>query len=247
MDEYLIEHLKDLSARSDNHGIFTFSGFLSEDEQSKLMERRREICHFELFGGTNGTERNMARFGSESELGYSIPFPILCILAQPLNQKFADALTHRDFLGALMSLGIERSVIGDIVVKNNSAYIFCTESIAPFIEENLIKIKHTDVKCSVCGDIPEGTLFETEQRRVTVSSLRADCVTAALANMSRNKTDALFREKKIYINGALCEKTDTLLSEGDKLSVRGVGKYRIILIAGTSKKGKVILETEKYV
>lgn len=247
MENYLIEHLLDLSLKAENQGIYTFSDFLSEDEQARLIERKKELTAFTLFGGTEGCERNMARFGSEESLGYSIPFPIVCIFAQPLNKKFADTLTHRDFLGSLMSLGIERSAIGDIVVKNNSAYIFCTEKIAPHILDNLFKIKHTDMKCTICDDIPSGSLFETQGLRLTVSSLRADCVAAAVTHLSRGKTDELFREKRVFINGASCEKTDALLKVGDKLSLRGIGKFRLADISGTSKKGKTILEIERYI
>ncbi|MCH5198368.1 MAG: hypothetical protein J1E34_05625 [Oscillospiraceae bacterium] len=247
MENYLIEHLTDLSAKTENQSIYTFSDFLSEDEQAKLLERKKELALFTFFGGTEGTERNMVRFGSEDILGYTLPFPIVCIFAEPLNKKFADTLTHRDFLGSLMSLGIERSAIGDIIVKNNSAYIFCTEKIAPHLLDNLYKIKHTDIKCSVCENIPSENLFETQSLRLTVSSLRADCVTAAAAHLSRGKADELFREKRVFINGASCEKTDAVMKIGDKLSLRGIGKFRLTNISGTSKKGKTILEIEKYI
>lgn len=247
MDTYLIEHLTDLSKKSANQDIYTFSDFLSEDEQAKLLERKKELTFFTLFGGTEGTERNMVRFGKEDNLGYSVPFPIICIFAEPLNKKFADTLTHRDFLGSLMGLGIERSAIGDIIVKNNSAYIFCTEKIAPHILDNLFKIKRTDIKCYVCDNIPSESLFETQIIRLTVSSLRADCLVAALTHLSRGKTDELFREKRVFINGASCEKADTLVKIGDKLSVRGVGKFRLHDISGKSKKGKTVLEIEKYI
>ena len=247
MDNYLIEHLLDLSRRSLDKNIFTFSDFLSEDEQAKLIERKKELAPFTFFGGAEGTQRNIVRFGSEDCNGRGEDFPVLCIRAQPLNLRFAETLTHRDILGALMSLGIERSSLGDIVVKPDCAYIFCVSRMAPHILDNLIKIKHTDIKCGLCDELPEGSLFETKDITIIISSMRADCVTAALTRLSRGKTEALFNEKKVFINGAVCEKADSQLKPEDKLSVRGIGKFIIHSQSGTSKKGRIFLEISKFV
>lgn len=246
MDDFLMAHLRDLSARSDTQNIFTFSDFLSPEEQSGLLGLRKELVPFTLFGGARGTERNMARFGSEGQLGYAQDFPVLCLKIQPVNLRFAEALTHRDYLGALMSLGIERSVIGDICVKGTDCFLFCTERIAPYLTENLIKIRHTDVRVTVCDTLPEGALYETEPMRLTVSSLRLDCVAGAAVKLSRSRISELIREKKVFLNSAVCEKPDAFLGPGDTFSVRGFGKFRFGETMGNSKKGKYVLLIEKY-
>ena len=124
MDTFLIEHLADLAKRAQARNIFTFSGFLSPDEQAKLLEKKRELSPFTLFGGTIGTERNMARFGSVQALGYEESFPIVCVKIEPVNPRFAEKLTHRDYLGSIMGLGIERSGVGDIIARQTEAYLF---------------------------------------------------------------------------------------------------------------------------
>ena len=247
MDTYALEHLTDLADRSAEKNIYTFSDFLTPEEQSRLLENRRRLTPFTLFGGTDGTERNMARFGSETELGYTAAFPIVCLKIAPVNPKFAEDLTHRDYLGALMSLGIERGNIGDIIVRRQEAYLFCTEKIAPFLTENMQKIRRTDIRAQVCEALPEGALYETQTLRFTLTSLRIDCVLSGAAKLSRNQAQTLFREKKVFLNGAVCEKPDVSLSPGDVFSASGYGKFRLKEITGKSKKGKLVTEIEKYV
>ena len=117
-ERLLYARLKELAERSD--GRFTFTDFLGLAEQSVLTEVLRDIrVRYELFGGADGAERVMARFGDEDELYYSEPFPIDIIRVSPRSQKFANQLTHRDFLGAILNLGIERRCVGDIVIREN--------------------------------------------------------------------------------------------------------------------------------
>ena len=88
------------------------------------------LCHGNCLEGTEGCERQMLRFGSEETLGYEEAFPISCVVIRPSAPKFAEELTHRDFLGALMNLGIERDVLGDIIVRDAVGYVFCEDAMA---------------------------------------------------------------------------------------------------------------------
>ena len=212
-----------------------------------MLNMRRQLSPFTLFGGTEGTERNMARFGSESQFGYEQPFPIVCLKIEPVNRRFAQLLSHRDYLGAIMSLGIERSGLGDLVIREYDCYLFCTERIAPYLQENLNKIGHTDARATVCDALPEGALYETEPMRLTVTSLRLDCVAGAAVKLSRSKISDLIREKKVFLNGTVCEKPDAVLNEGDVFSVRGAGKFRFCETLGNSKKGKCIIHLDRYI
>ena len=246
METFSIEHLRDLSTRSDAQNVYTFSDFLTPEEQSRLLGMRRQLTPFTLFGGVDGTERNMARFGSETQLGYEQPFPIVCLKIEPVNRKFAQLNSHRDYLGAIMNLGVERSVLGDLIIREYDCYLFCTERIAPYLQKNLIKIGRTDVHVTLCDHLPEGSLYETEPMRLTVTSLRLDCVAGAAVKLSRSKISDLIREKKVFLNGAVCEKPDAMLNEGDVFSVRGAGKFRFIESLGNSKKGKYVIHIDRY-
>ena len=128
-DEGLKKRFIELANKSYNQGIYTFTEFLGLNEQSIFSEIEKEIRHVGIskYGGTNDAERIMIRFGNEEEFGYIVDYPVVCLCIKPLMQKFADELNHRDFLGALMNLGIAREKLGDIIIHENEGYIFCEE------------------------------------------------------------------------------------------------------------------------
>ena len=114
-NEKEIQQLKnrfhELADKSFQQGIFTFTGFLGLGEQEVFWREEPALRYAgcRLYGGCQDAERVMVRFGEEAELGYQVDFPIVCICIEPLQQKFAQALSHRDYLGALMNLGIENT------------------------------------------------------------------------------------------------------------------------------------------
>ena len=213
MDEIFLHHLKDLSEKADRSGRFTFTDFLNLDEQNTLQIARRELIRYECFGGAAGCERVIARFGDPDEMGYEAPFPLVCVKISPLQQKFADELSHRDILGAVMNTGVERGCLGDIVLRDNVAYLFALERIAPYLCENLTRVRHTAVSAAVTEDLPEGDLYRTEAVSLNVTSLRADCAVAALYHLYRGAAEKLFSAQKVFINGRLTESGSAQLKE----------------------------------
>ena len=246
MDNIFANRLKDLSTQSTRNGKFTFTNFLSLDELSTLKSLERELGCFSLFGGVEGAERVIARFGSPSELGYEVDFPIECILVKPKLKKFADTLSHRDFLGALMNLGIERACIGDIIVKDSIAYVFALDKMADFICDNLTKVKHTVVFAQKSQLPKQEALFTLEDKTVIVSSLRLDCVISALYNFSRNDSSTLFADKKVFVQGKVCENISHQVKQGEVISVRGEGRFIIDSVGGQTKKGRLCLNLKIY-
>lgn len=246
MDKYFLEHIYDLSEKSRNKGIYVFSDFISPDELSSVQQNARSLEIFSAFGGADGCERTMLRFGDERTLHYEEDFPIKCIKASPLSEKFTDNLTHRDFLGAVMNLSIKREKIGDIILNENTAFIFTAESIADFICENLKKVKHTAVKCTLCDFPLLGELFTLEEKDILSSSLRADCVISAAFSLSRSEANKLFAADKIFINSAVCETPSKLLVKNDRVSVRGRGKFIFSDEQGKTKKEKLKLKLSFY-
>lgn len=246
MDSFFIDHIKDLSDRSESKCIFTFSNFLNGEEINELNIHRNELSHFELFGGAEGTERKMARFGNKNELYYSEDFPIDCIKIEPLNKKFAEALSHRDVLGSIMNLSIEREHIGDIVIKESTVFVFATRKMSDFICENLTRIKHTSVSCEKSEFIETDCLFTLEEKDVISSSLRADCIISAVYNLSRSTADSLFEGKKVFLNSALLENSSKQLKPSDTVSVRGFGKFIFRQEASVTKKGRLKLKIDIY-
>ena len=122
-EQILKGRLMDLAKRAYQQNIYTYSNFLSVSELSLLEDIKPDISyiHYECFGGNELCERQIVGFGSEDEFGYPGHFPISVIKVTPLLEKFSDTLNHRDFLGALMHLGLERNTLGDILVKEKTA------------------------------------------------------------------------------------------------------------------------------
>ena len=246
----LKKRFSELADRAYTNYQYQFTGFLNLMETSLFLQSTREFPHvpYTLYGGAEDCERQMARLGSEELMGYEEPFPICCLKAEPNLQKFADQLGHRDVLGALMNLGVERSNIGDIILCDNVAYIFCHERMAEFIATELTQIRHTPVRCSVIEELPEAaTLRKTESVRVQVASVRLDALISKVYNLSRGDSLELFRLKRVFVDGKICENNSYSVKADEVISVRGFGKFRYLAQDGVSKKGKLNVTVEKYV
>ena len=239
----------ELAKKSYNAGIFCFTDFLGLAEQAAFSEILPEIrgIPYSAFGGAFGAERVMLRFGSEEECGYDAPFPIATLKIEPTSQKFADRLTHRDFLGAILNLGIERRCIGDIVILDNVGYVFAEENIARFILEGLSRVRHTEMKLSIVEELPEGELYRTEERVVKVSSERVDAIIARVFSLSREDAKVLFSKGLVFVNGKCVKSPDYTPKEEEKISVRGKGRMIYSGITSTSRKGKLNVLIEVYI
>lgn len=237
----LQKRLQELAEKSSRQNIYTFTGFfgMAQLDVFHRMERELSYAYPKLCGGSELAERMVVRFGSPEEMGYEEAFPIVLLKIEPSMQKYADTLGHRDILGALMHLGIERSTLGDIFLKDNCGYLFCLDSIADFIVEELQKVRHTDVRCRRTEMSEELIKQEKVRQSLTVSSERADVVIAGLYHLSRTGSMELFRTGKVYINGRLCENNSCFLKKGDAVSVRGKGKFFYDGVDRETKKGKL--------
>ncbi len=251
--DLLKSRLKDLANKSYKQNIYTYSGFLTPAELVCLDELREEItfADYETFGGYEMAERQMVGFGSDRMFGYEGIWPIKIIKVEPLIDKFSDDLSHRDFLGAIMNLGIERNVFGDILVKDGKrAYIFATESIAEFIMDNLTKIKHTNVKTSLVeadSDNMEDLKPTLVDMDVIVASPRFDAIVGGATKVSRSEALNLFKAKKVTLNGRLCERNSMSLKDGDIFSIRGYGKFKFCGAGNETRKGRVYVKLQRYV
>lgn len=249
------KRMQELSDRAYQNNQFTFSPFLSMGQisdfflQAKLPtdnEFALSPSGFEIWGGYEDAERAMIRFGNPEELMYTQDFPINCLKISPLNARFSENLSHRDYLGALMNLSIERSLIGDILIKGFDGYCFVDESMSDFIVKEITRIKHTSVMCQVC-DTPKDFFAPTFlDINIQAKSLRIDGIVAKLTSLSRSKCAELFLAKKIFINGYLMENESHQVKDGDVISIRGYGKYRFNTTTGRTKKENLNLNISKY-
>ncbi len=244
MDEKELQQRKnrlvELADMAYTQNRYTYTPFLGLAEQQAYYAVEREVAYagVNMEGGTPLCERKMIRFGDP---GYEESFPITAVRIFPKAPKFSENLTHRDFLGSLMNLGIERDVLGDLFVeaqKEQGALLFCHENIADYIVEHLDRVRHTNVSCKrVEGEIAVQSA-EPERISVTVSSPRADGVISKVYNLSREESRDLFNNGRVFINGIQTQNASCQLKEEDAVTVRGFGKFIFYGQTGVSKKGK---------
>lgn len=245
-DELLKKRFIELSERAYSRGIYTYSPFLSLAEQDLLTRIKKSLfCSFQLYGGYEGAERQVARFGSGETARNDGEYPIVCVKASPKSAKFSDELSHRDFLGALMSLGIKRELIGDIVVADKTGYIFCLEKSAAFLTENLVKIRHTDIVCEI-SDADFEVKPPPEETTVVIASERIDSIIAAVFSLSRSAAQECIEKGIAFVNSALVEKLTFVPEKGDIISVRGHGRFIYEGTVKSTKKGRLLISVRKY-
>ena len=249
-DEKMTEkRLAELANRAYDGDYYTYTPFLGLAE-IHILETAKRTCRelsgikVYLYGGADGCERVIAAFGDEEAFGYPPEFPISCIKIEPLMQKFADNLTHRDFLGSIMNLGLEREVIGDIVVKENIGYVFCLAGMAAYIIDNITRIKHTSVTCTVSDYVPE-VMADASLINIQVSSVRIDACVAKVYKISRGDAGSLIKGRRVYVNGVLCENGSYTLKTDDVVSVRGRGRFEFRGIEKSNRKGNLTLSILK--
>lgn len=228
----------ELAERSFSKSIYTFTEFLSPAEQNLLRFSVKGVpCHFD--GGYENAEKAICVFGSEELCGYIEPAPISYIKIEPCSMKFSKDLAHRDFLGSIMSLGIRRSTLGDLIVKNNVAYAPCLDNIADYICKNLIEIKHTSVRCSIIEHIPEDAVPKPVESEFVIASERLDSVISSIYKISRNDSKSLCEHERVLVGGIPVLSASYNPKEGDIISVRGHGKFIYCGIKLETKKGRL--------
>lgn len=240
--------LKELARRSYEQNMFTFTPFLGLMEQTILGELEEELRYagITFFGGREHAERVMVRFGKTEELGYEEVFPIVLIHMKPLLQKFSDDFSHRDFLGALMNLGISRDLLGDILVGDRQGFLFCQASIAEFICAELTQVRHTHISCVMASELSEYQEKPPAEEEHLVASERLDGLIAQIYHLSRSQSLELFRNKLVFVNGRLTENNSRSCKVGEVINVRGYGKFIYDGIGYTTKKGKQRVKIRIY-
>lgn len=239
------KRFQELADRLNAKGYATYSDFLGLAEISVFFAVRFSVST-NLWGGYENAERCVACFGDREYFADKSDYPIKCILIKPVNQKFADTLSHRDFLGSLMGLGIRREVLGDIIISENKGYLFCLETIADYIVENLTQVKHTTVKCELTDNIPTDVLPQPEKHEIIVSSERLDVIVSTIYKMSRSQVLPIFHTEKVFVNGVVKTSPSTTLNVGDKVSVRGFGRFIYNGVLRRTKKERLVISVDVF-
>lgn len=249
-DKLLVSKILDKASRSEKSKKIVYSDFL-DPYQKNVVERALSAdseINFTFYGGYDGAERVIIFFrpnfmSEDNNYDDENPFKLICI---SLNSR--ECLTHRDFLGALMGLGIKREKIGDILVKENSCEIIVLYDIADYIMYNLDKVGNARTNIEV-KDTDEIQAIEPKLKeiRTTVASLRLDSISSAGFGISRSKITDYIKSEKVNLNWEMTDSLTKQVKEGDTISIRGKGRVVLEKVGGTTKKGRIAVELKKLI
>ena len=223
-------------------------GFLDPRERL-LIEREIKFTtpadmKCEFFGGYDEAERRMLICRPEYiDADYDEIITVLEITGRDISE-----LSHRDFLGSLMGLGIKRENIGDIAPMPDKCYVFIKPAMLSYVGENLTKIGRHGVRVSR-RNLSEIVIPKKPVKPIaaTVSSLRLDCVVSAAAGIARGKAADMIKSENVKLNFETAQNSSASVKEGDMLSIRGFGRFRLSEIRGTTRKGRVSVIIDKYI
>ena len=217
-------------------------------EQAKELLYRAGVSEgdYVALGGFQAAERRVLLFLPDwLEPEYAEAESPICAIRARFRAE--DGLTHRDLLGSLMSLGVVREKLGDLLVGEESADVLCLQSVRDYLLTNWETAGRTHLKLQAVElsalHIPQASFKEL---RDTVSSLRLDAVAAAGFRLSRGKAAELVESGKLELNWRSCQKPNRLLEAGDRVSARGFGKFELTEVGGLTRKGRVAITIKRF-
>lgn len=246
-DKLLLARCEDIFSLCDKYCTPRFSDFLDGAEQVVLHDGMTFPYGYNtmLFGGFSDAEKKILGVFPEWTEPDTNAFPITCLRVEG---GFTRKLTHRDYLGTIMSLGIAASKLGDIVVYDGFAYIFLCSDIAAYVADNLHKIGNQGVKITIEDNISD---IKIERRYKTLSAIcasaRLDAVCAAAAKVSRSAAAALIDGGKVKLNHRETHRSAETVNEGDLLSIRGSGRFLVEKFDGETRSNRLHLILKQYI
>ena len=238
MNEYFYSKLDDAIKKS----VEVYPYFMNPAEQHEAeIYLKQKGAEYFLYGGYDSAERKMVFFSETKDYIKSV---------KVIGSGYYK-LTHKDFLGAFLGLGIERYTLGDILVQDNGAIIFVTEPILQFLlsfEKPLENIGRDKVKI-IEYDIPEDFAIKKNIMPInsTITSSRLDCVTAALVKISREKIKQLIISGNVQLNYKIATDIDRSVKAGDIISIKKFGRFEITDTDGRTKKDRIKLSAIKFI
>ena len=245
-EQMLLKHFNDLSERAYYQNRPCFTDFLDMNEQSLLLNYYQGALHPVLYGGYDFAERKIAVF-SDEPFEDPAKYPVCWLDIHPVSSKYAERLSHRDFLGSILGLGLERSCLGDLLIEGSSAKVLCLTRVKDFIQSELTQVRHTRVTVETMDSVETKIEPEIEVIHGTVSSLRLDAVISLAFRLSRSQSCSLIESGQVYINSRLNTSNGASLKDGDRISGRHKGKFIFVDSQNKSKKNKCMVEIHKYV
>jgi len=245
-DKILVSRIIDAFTATTDKNIIRSTPFLNGHEINVAKKVASHFCvPYGFYGGYKEAERCMLVCYPDFLYPENEDIPIKVIKACTKNKS---RLSHRDYMGAVLNLGIKREKIGDIVVCDDCGYIFCTDDIADYIMMQVEKIGNCGVVLTI-SDFCNVSIPPKQFKEITdsVSSVRLDALVSSATGLSRNEASNLIQKGGVSVNWEVKDKNDFRPEEGDMLSVHGFGRVLFYKIGGNSKKGRTFVTLRRYI
>lgn len=249
-DKILIAKVMDKLKFAENRNRIESTDFLELREQAivKEMLELRKSSNYKFWGGYADAERNIIVFSNNLEyIKQEEINNLLSIIRITLPNNLNGQYEHRIYLGGLMKLGIRREKIGDIIVRKDGADIIVKSDLAEYLKNNLQGLTRFQKSNIEIKNIEELIYIKPEKQviKINVPSMRLDCIVGELARCSRNDANKYLEEERVFVNFKEEIRSSKNVNEGDFITIRGKGRFKISKILGTTKKGRISLEIEK--
>lgn len=234
-------HLEDLEEKSGRWHTHTCSSFLNEEELAAMEKYFPQSDYIVYDGGYDGARKKKIIFRYDAEDDFS---DVVCLSAK-IDQRFRK-IGHRDILGALMHLQIDRHSFGDFWVEDDRIYLYTSLDMAEFLMANLIRINQLSVSFTLLEEHPVQT-FQMKEITVVAASERADAIVASLAHVSRAKAKEMIRQGLVQLNHVTLEHPDEVCNNNVTISIRGVGRFVFTGTERTTRNGRIAAVFQQYI
>lgn len=209
---------------------------------SKLLKVTSRIqLQARAYGAFEEAERRIISFNSLDQ--WTMPVKLVSIL----NKSKFHNLQHKDYLGALMSLGIRREKIGDLIVQDSQCYCAVCEDIVEYLINNLNYIGQCPCQVTEITDLTDLPAYNFQEKQIISTSLRADCIVSSICGLSRSKSVDLLKSGRVLIDYIEVKEKDFEITLPTTITIRGYGKYKVLDVLGNSSKGRLKIRLKKFV
>lgn len=239
--EELTAHLEDLKEKSERWHTHTCSHFMNEEELAYVRKEFPAGTYVRYDGGYPGARKQKVIFRYDAEDDFS---DVVCLQAR-IDQRFRK-IGHRDILGAIMHLQVERSAFGDFWIEGDRIYLYTEEEMASFFEQNLIRINQLHVSFAKTAEHPVQH-FQMKEFTVVAASPRADALVAALAHISRAKASEMIRQGLVMVNHMPLVSGNEVCDNNVTISIRGIGRFVYLGYDRRTKAGRIAAQFQQYI
>lgn len=241
---FLKARIEDAVRQSERRGTVSYLGFFTEEQRAVAegILRHTPVVTHAFWGGFAEAERTLLGVGEDSAETDWFPLTALEIVS-----RGREVLGHRQVLGSLLSLGVRRETVGDILCADTRAVVFVRDEVLPFVQENLTRVGGAAVtlQAPFTGDLPAAHTFR--EHRDTVASARLDAVTKICVAFSREEAARLIAAGLVSLNHRPALSASAAVREGDLLSIRGHGRFLVDTLGPPTKKGRLFITLKEYI